>query len=370
MATARNRSDVPTSLVPISQPAFRPVTDGEVRVAPLCGMPDLLRKFQVNPEEVLAGTGLDLSVFDDPDNSVPFRTAGRVLHACVERTKCRHFGLLLGEDTGPRTLGLVGLLASQSADVGSALRNIVRYLHLHDRGAVAHFEVKDAVANLGYTVAEPDVAGSDQIADLAMAIACNIVRALCGPTWTPTAVLFARRRSADTRPLRRFFRAPLHFDAPYSALLFPSNLLFQTMPDADPALLKILQQQIEWLDARYGADFKAKVQRTIRTLLVSGQCSADKVASVFAMHRRTLGRRLREQGTTFESLLTATRYDAARQLLANTDMPIRQIASILGYSDVTALTRAFHHWSGSSPAQWRSTTRAGTEASPSQRLAR
>jgi AraC-like DNA-binding protein len=255
--------------------------------------------------------------------------------------------------------------------------------------------VHEEAASLGYAVAEPGVTGSDQIADVAIGVCCNIMRGLCGADWAPSEVLLARRRPASTHPYRRFFRAPVRFDAAENALMFPAtwlhhplpeadpglreiiqrevewlntrygadfpaNRLSQAMPDADPALLQILQQQIEWLDARYGADFKAKVQRTVRTLLVSGECSADKVASVFAMHRRTLGRRLREQGTTFESLLTATRYDAARQLLADTDMPIRQIAAILGYSDVTALTRAFHRWSGTSPAQWRNASRPGS----------
>ena len=62
---------------------------------------------------------------------------------------------------GPKTLGLVGLLVGQSVDVASALRNAIRYLHLHDRGAVAQFAVADAMASLSYTICEPDIEGSD-----------------------------------------------------------------------------------------------------------------------------------------------------------------------------------------------------------------
>lgn len=365
MTTARNRSDLPSSQPSSGRPAFQPVPAHSVRVAPLCGIPDLLRNLGVDAAKIFASAGVDPSLLDDPDNPISFSAMGRVIEGCVERTGRRDFGLLLGTRTGPQVLGLVGLLARQSADVGSALRNMVRYLHLHDRGAVAYLTVNGEQASIGYTVMEPDVESSRQIADGAMAIACNIMRGHCGTDWTPSEVRLARRRPASSLPYRRFFRAPVRFDAAENALLFPATWLHQPLPEADPLLRGLLQAELEWLDVRYGADFEAKVRRLIRTLLVSGQCSVDKVAGILSMHRRTLSRRLKKEGTTFESLLAEIRFDAARQLLVDTDLAIRRIASILGYSDVTALTRAFHRWSGASPASWRSTRRAETKASPS-----
>ena len=348
----------------LSRSALQPVTEGCIRVAPLCAVPDLLRSFRLEPAEVFAGTGLDPAVLDDPDNPIAFASAAQLICNCVAKTGCEHFGLLLGQQNGPTTLGLIGLFMQQSVDVGSALRSVVDYLHLHDRGGVASISVHEEAARLGYAVAEPGVTGSDQIADVAIGVCCNIMRGLCGADWAPSEVLLARRRPASTHPYRRFFRAPLRFDAAENALMFPATWLHHPLPEADPGLRKIIQREVEWLDIRYGADFPAKVRRVLRTWLVTGEISADRVAALFAMHRRTLGRHLKAAGTTFEALVDEVRYTAARQLLADTDMPVRQIAGILGYSDVTALTRAFHRWSGTSPAHWRSTTRAGTEASP------
>lgn len=360
MVTAENRHDLPSSPGSSGRPAFQPVPDRNVRIAPLCGAPNLLRTLGVDPVEVFAGAGVDPSLLDDPDNPIPFSAAGRVIDVCVEKTGRRDFALLLGANTGPEVLGLVGLLGNQSVDVGSALRNMIRYLHLHDRGAVAYLNVTGEQVSLGYTVIEPDVASSQQIADLALAIACNIMRGHCGADWAPSEVLLARRRPPHSLPYRRFFRAPVRFNAAENALVFPATWLHQPLPEADPLLRGILRGELEWLDARYGADFEAKVRRIIRTLLVSGQCSVDKVAGILSMHRRTLSRRLKEEGTTFALLFAEVRYDAARQLLTDTDLPIRQIAGILGYSDVTALTRAFHQWSGTSPAHWRDASRPGS----------
>lgn len=332
---------------------FRPVKDGRVRTAPLCAIPDLLATFGVEPTDVLASVGLDPALLDDPDAHIPFRTAGRALDACVLRTGCHHFGLLLGQQGGIKTLGLVGLLLRQSTDVGSALRNAASYFHLHDRGGVAYIVIQEGIASIVYDIAEPGVDGSDQIADIAMAVGCNIMRSLCGAKWNAAEVLFARRRPLDVRPYRRFFRAPVLFDAAHNALRFPATWLQQALPGSDSTLRQILAEEVEWLDARYGKDFVAKVRRTVHTLLVTGPCTAARVAGVLSMHHRTLNRRLHEDGASFAALLADVRYDAARRLIEDTDMPIRQIAEVLGYAEISALTRAFRRWSGVSPTRWR-----------------
>ena len=52
-------------------------------------------------------------------------------------------------------------------------------------------------------------------------------------------------------------------------------------------------------------------------------------------------------------LLAEARFEAACGLLQGSDAPLEDIALRLGYSDVTAFTRAFRRWAGASPAAWR-----------------
>ncbi len=59
-------------------------------------------------------------------------------------------------------LGLVGRLAINSSTIGSALRNSVLYLHLHDRGAVPALWVSGEQAMFAYTIYQPDVPGTEQ----------------------------------------------------------------------------------------------------------------------------------------------------------------------------------------------------------------
>ena len=330
------------------------VPEGHLRIGGPLAIPEVLLRFGVDPAEVLASVGLDARIFSDPEHPVPCTTVGRLLSACVARTRCRHFGLLVGERGGPSSLGLVGLLIRQAPDVGTALRQAALYLHLHDRGAVVVLSSQDGVARIAYGIYAPGVAGSEQIGEGAIAITCNVVRSLCGADWSPTEVLLASRRPTDVRPYRRFFRAPVRFDADQNALVFPATVLDQRLPHANPELQLLLLDEVHRLDREVALDFSTKVRRVLRAGLIVGRCSADGTAALFAMQRRTLSRRLRAEGKSFEALLAQIRYETARQLLTDTAIPIRQIAEAIGYADVSVFTRAFKRWSGETPSAWRS----------------
>ena len=73
---------------------------GEVRVAPLGAIPDLLRDFGVTPSPLLKTYGLSEEFFHEPENTLPFEVLGRVLDACARETGCPHFGLLIGQCIG------------------------------------------------------------------------------------------------------------------------------------------------------------------------------------------------------------------------------------------------------------------------------
>ena len=60
-------------------------------------------------------------------------------------------------------------------------------------------------------------------------------------------------------------------------------------------------------------------------------------------------RRLAEARTTFEDVLDRTRRELAEQYLRDTDMPLYQLARLLGYASPGSLSRASLRWFGRSP---------------------
>jgi AraC-like DNA-binding protein len=333
------------------------VEEGTVRIAPLLGAVPLLSEMGVDPYRVMAEAGLDRALFDDPENIVPFADAGRFLAGCAASTGCEHLGILLGENLGLDVLGVVGRLAQHAADVGSALRNVILHLHLHDQGAVPALWVSGDRAMVGYTIYQPDVHGTEQIYDLAVAITRNVVKALAGSGAEPSEVRLHRARPKDIDPYRRFFRTRVHFGEEYPGVLFPASWLERPLRGADALVHQEIMREIEALEARGAGDLAAQLKRVLRRMLIGGACQGetcrDRVADLFAIHRRTLNRRLSDQGTSFKALVDEARYEIARQLLRDTRLPVGQVAAALDYSDAASLDRAFRRWSGTTPSAWR-----------------
>jgi AraC-like DNA-binding protein len=71
------------------------------------------------------------------------------------------------------------------------------------------------------------------------------------------------------------------------------------------------------------------------------------------MHPRTLQRRLREEGTTFEAIKDEVRRDLAQRYLSQPDVPISQVAELLDYGEQSALGRSCRRWFDTSPRSLR-----------------
>jgi AraC-like DNA-binding protein len=332
-----------------------------VRVGGPQAAPAVLRQLGADPAAVFAEAGIDLALFENARNLVPLAAIARLAAVGVARTGCPHFGLLVGAQGDLGSFGLAGLLAKNSPDVGSALRSLVHAMHWHVHGVVPSLGEDGDFALLTFDV-RLSGDGVLQIEDGSMAHLFNSVRSLCGPEWLPSEVRFAHREPKDPRPYRRFFQAPLRFDAEQNALVFSRHWMSRRVAGADDELRRLVQQEIDALDARHGDEFQEQVRSVLRAALLTGHGSAEQVAALFSMHTRTLSRRLRACGTSFHELVDETRFEIAGHALAYTAMDVTQVAASLDYADTSAFTRAFRRWSGTTPGRWRAATRGGQAA--------
>ena len=87
--------------------------------------------------------------------------------------------------------------------------------------------------------------------------------------------------------------------------------------------------------------------------LPGGQVTADQIARHLAMSKRSLQRRLNEEGVSFKDVLEDTRRALSLNYLLNTDMSMQEIAYLLGFRDPSSFFRAFRGWTGKTPQSLR-----------------
>jgi len=71
------------------------------------------------------------------------------------------------------------------------------------------------------------------------------------------------------------------------------------------------------------------------------------------MTSRTLSRRLQGFGITYTELVNSVRKELTLQYLSKTTWSIADIAEHLGYLNASNFTRAFKHWTGQTPHDYR-----------------
>jgi len=324
-----------------------------VRVGPLANIPLTLRLLGYDPELILPVFGFKTGQLENPDNKISYVIGSKLLAFCVDVTGCDHFGFMLGTHANPSHLGIAGFMLRSSANVGTALNSLVNYLDLHDQGGMATLTTSGNTALFGYIINQVNIGAADQIYDMSMVISCKVMRSLCGENWNPEEVLLTHNKPSDLLPYKKFFQAPIRFNSEKSALIFNKEWLNHSISSADPLLQRHLLFEADEQHAKQSMDLLRPLQQLLIHSLANKQVTATNIARQLGIHERTLHRHLKLQGTSFRHELEQSRFAISQQLLTLTNEPLVEIALALGYSNVSAFSRAFKKWSGTAPAKWR-----------------
>ncbi|MFY7064992.1 AraC family transcriptional regulator ligand-binding domain-containing protein [Nocardiopsis changdeensis] len=172
---------------------------------------------------------------------------------------------------------------------------------------------------------------------------------------TPLRVAFSHPAPADRSALARAFgTAALEFDAGVNELVFRAEDAHAPLPSGDPRLAELLRGHAGMLlSAAHPLPGWLDLFRTaLDAELDHAAPSLGAVAARLASSPRTLQRRLGEHGTTWRAEVDRARHARARRLLSS-GLTAEAVAARLGFSDDRALRKAFHRWSGHTPAQER-----------------
>jgi AraC-like DNA-binding protein len=170
------------------------------------------------------------------------------------------------------------------------------------------------------------------------------------------AVTLPRDVSPHPGYARFFGVTPQYGDAPsVSVALQDARRPFVT---ANHAMWQIfepdLRRRLDALSAEAG--IVERVRAALLELIPGGLATADGVAQTLAISKRTLQRRLGDEGANFKTLLAEVREKLAWHYLDRSDLPYSQIAFLLGYQDPNSFFRAFNEWTGMTPEAARSRT--------------
>jgi AraC-like DNA-binding protein len=163
------------------------------------------------------------------------------------------------------------------------------------------------------------------------------------------------RPDGDAATYEAYFGCAVRFGAARNRLVLDRADLDRPFASYNAELLEMLSPALERALADHEArnTLPGRVKWLMKRRLATSRPDMRAVAKELALSERTLQRRLAEEGTRFQDLLTEARRELAREYLANGHLEVADVAFLLGFDDQNSFYRAFRQWEGETPARWR-----------------
>ncbi len=145
------------------------------------------------------------------------------------------------------------------------------------------------------------------------------------------------------------FGDDIHFNCPHQRISFEESLMTTPLPDSNPALRTLYEQECIRLLA--DLELNSVVEKSLQLLRkLEGQYpQMPQLARMLNFSARTYRRRLEQEQRSYQGLLDQVRSEHATRYLKNTELPLSTIAYIVGFNDASNFRRAYTRWTGHTP---------------------
>jgi len=289
-----------------------------------------LKSAGVEVAPLLKRAGLTPEAIAEPEERLSVRSQIALLDEAAIALKDDCIGFTLARDFDPREIGLLYYVMASSQTLGDGLKRIARYSKITNEALVFGYqEGNRLVLSLGYSGVSRH-SDRHQI-EFCMFGVLRVCRMLTGQNLVPQHFSISHYRSEGTSEMARFVGTKVEFGA-----------------DRDEFTLNVDARELPLIHAdSYLNDLLLKYCEAA----LAGR--RDDIARSLGMSKRTLARRLSDEGLNFTEILQQLRRDLAVRYLDDRKLHVSKIAWLLGFHEVSAFTHAFKRWTGKTPREIR-----------------
>jgi AraC-like DNA-binding protein len=333
-----------------------------VRSGSLDGYVELVRSLGRDPYVFMRSVGLDPDILASPEMLVPRDAVRELLEITARATRTPDFALRLASQRKLSALGPISLVLREDPTPRAALDTLCRYLKLVNTSLSVSIEDTDSVVIIREDLLPTPGLPMRQSIELAVGTMFRMLRELIGEGWQPREVCFTHRAPEDLSAYRAFFGRRVKFNQDFNGMVCLASDLSTPRRSGDQVAAGFVRKHLEAALVDRNESVEDACRKVMLALLPGGGCTAAKVASFLHVDRRTLHRRLESEGLTFTGLLHQLRSELVQGHLRDTDLPLGEVADLLGFSGLSSFSHWFGPRFGCSPSQWRK--KAALEAAP------
>jgi AraC-like DNA-binding protein len=316
-------------------------------------LPRRLEELGLSPEAALRQAGLPMGLFNQEKVLVSTEEFFALYRGIADACNDPAFGLKLGTEERVERYDPIKIAVLSARSFPDAVERLARYkkltcpeeIRLVERGNECAVQFVWLLAH----ETEPPL-----LVDVCFEWILGIGRRGTGRPLNPKRVEL--ERAATHREMyEAHFHSPMKFKSNRNALVFSKADIELPFVTHNAELLAIVAPRLdaELTQQLAKKTFSEQAKAILKRLLAGQRPGIPDLARELHLSTRTLQRRLTEQGITFQRLLEEARRELARHYLLHSSVELSETAYLLGYEDANSFFRAFHHWEGTSPGQWR-----------------
>nr|WP_319563488.1 AraC family transcriptional regulator [uncultured Rhodoferax sp.] len=165
---------------------------------------------------------------------------------------------------------------------------------------------------------------------------------------------FAYHRPQRASEYVYLFPGPIHFDKTQTALYMDSEYLSAPIRKNMGAFSTFLRNApADWLYVPFSEKMQTHRVRDYLETRLGEQPTLESTGRALHFSKRSLSRRLAEEGTTFQAIKDELRRDMAINQLLKSNLSVTDISLSIGIENQSVFNRAFKLWTGSTPGSYR-----------------
>ncbi len=313
-----------------------------------------VKKQGVDIKSLLAGSGIYSNDLDNPDIFITPEQELAVMRKIITLVPDPKIGLTIGQLFHVGVQGKLGTAAIFSDTGLEAITMFFKYIAL----TMTYFQYElTAKENLAFVSARELIDLKELRVFASEREFVSIYRIVSDILNAPVPlneIRFAYPKPAYASAYEDVFHCPVRFNAPEQMIIFDSRLLSIPLPMSNPIAKKTYEQECKQMCRRLKVK-ETTTDQVRQEILFKKESfpSFSELSRHLNISPRTLRRRLTDEKTSYKSLTANIRKKKAIDLLKTTDYPVEQIATELGYSDLSNFYRAFRRWTGKNPGFYR-----------------
>ena len=297
-------------------------------------------------EETLSSSGSRVSV----------ETTMAVWKSIVRQTNSEDIGLVSGSKIRLQLAGVLGYVMMNSPSLLVALEKLCLYQQLVASIIFCEIIQKGNLTRIEYTMQEEWKDSYRYTIDFTLSALIFMIKNCSVFPVSPIKVGFHFPKPANYNTYLELFElTEIEFGCSNSYITYSSSDLEEKVSGSDSTMFKHFESILYIVKKEHDSfnQYTRLVVKSIEKNLAAKTPRIEDIAQELALSVRALQINLKNEGTTFQSILNNIRKELSIAQLRNNELNITDVAFLTGHSDISVFSRNFKKWTGLTPSEYR-----------------